>query len=194
MYLKEFLGFIATVISIVSYIPYIRDILAGKTKPHAFSWLVWATLVTIGFFGQIADKAGPGAWVTASTALLCFIVFLFSLTKGERNIVLLDWLSLLGAGVAIIFWLLTKGPLLSVILVSLIDAIGFIPTFRKSYVKPNEETLITYASSVVKYLLSLISLTNFSLITTIFPISLILTNGLFVIMVLVRRKQLKLSK
>lgn len=190
MYYKELLAVIATILSIISYIPYIRDIIKGKTKPHAFSWLVWATLVAIGFFGQIADNAGPGAWVIGSTAILCFIVFLFSLKRGEKNITFLDWLSLVSAGIAILFWVLTKEPLLSVILVTIIDAIGFIPTFRKSYIKPNEETLSTYNLSVVKYILSIIALKNYSILTVLFPASLVLTNGLFVGMLLIRRKQL----
>lgn len=192
MYYKELLAVIATIISVVSYIPYIRDILKGKTKPHAFSWLVWSILVGIGFFGQIADKAGPGAWVIASTSLLCFVVFLFSLKKGEKNIVLLDWISLISAGVAILFWIFTEEPLLSVILVTIIDAIGFIPTFRKSFMKPNEETFSTYVLSMIKYALSIIALKNFSILTVLFPASLVVTNGLFVIMLFMRKKKLYL--
>ena len=38
---KIILGVAAVLIGIAAYIAYFRNIFAGKTKPHAFSWLVW---------------------------------------------------------------------------------------------------------------------------------------------------------
>jgi len=87
---KEYLGFTATAIAFVSYLPYFRDIFANKTKPHAFSWLVWGALTAIGFAGQVAGHAGPGAWVTGFTALICFLIFIAALFKGKKNIVFVD--------------------------------------------------------------------------------------------------------
>ena len=52
---KTILGIIAVIIALAGYVPYFRDIFRGKTKPHAFSWLVWASLTGIAFFGQIFD-------------------------------------------------------------------------------------------------------------------------------------------
>jgi hypothetical protein len=101
-----------------------------------------------------------------------------------------DWLSLLGAGIAIILWIVTKGPLLSVILVTITDALGFAPTFRKSYTKPYEETLITYALSGFKLIIAFFALEKISVITALYPMYLIFANFAFVIMLLVRRNQL----
>jgi hypothetical protein len=191
---KELLGILATAIALISYIPYFRDIFAGKTKPHAFSWFIWGLLTAIGFFGQVADNAGPGAWVTGFTALICFGIAVTALLKGQKDtIVLVDWLSLVGAGVALSFWYLTKGPLLSVILITLIDALGFFPTFRKSFYKPQEETKITYFLSGLKFVVALFALQNFSIITTLYPISLVVMNWLFVVMVTVRKRQLMIK-
>lgn len=106
---KDILGITTVVIAFVSYVPYFRDIFSGRTKPHAFSWLVWGVLTGIAFFGQIADNAGPGAWVMGFTALICFLIFLAALIRGEKDIVLVDWLSLLGTGIALVFWYLTGG-------------------------------------------------------------------------------------
>src|SRR5581483_9736264 len=105
-------------------VPYIRGVLNGRTKPHAFSWLVYSVMTGIAFFGQIAGGGGAGAWVNGLTAIVCFVIFIFGLIKGRANIAFIDWFSLSGAAVALIFWFVTKGPLLSVILVTLIDALG----------------------------------------------------------------------
>jgi hypothetical protein len=58
--IKTILGISAVVIAFISYVPYICNIFAGKTKPHAFTWLIWCTLNAIAFAGQIKDKAGAG--------------------------------------------------------------------------------------------------------------------------------------
>lgn len=191
--MKVFLGSLAILIAIYSYIPYFRNILRGKTKPHAFSWFIWSLLTGIAFFAQIADKGGPGAWVTGFTALVCFFFFILALNRGEKNIVWLDWLSLIGALVALAIWTLTSDPLLSVILITVIDGLGFIPTFRKSFNKPNEETALTYSLSAIKFAIAIAALDNVTIVTTLYPASLVIMNGLFVVMVLMRRKKLSLS-
>lgn len=191
---KFVLGISAIVIAFVSYIPYVRDIFAGKTKPHAFSWFIWGVLTAIGFAGQLAGGAGSGAWVTGFTALACFSISIVGLVKGRKNIIFVDWLSLIGAGVALFLWYLTKNPLLSVILVTVIDALGFFPTFRKSYSKPQEETLSTYFLSGLKFLISLFALQNFTILTALYPVSLVVMNWLFIAMLIVRRKQLGKTK
>lgn len=191
MNFRDILGLLAVIIAFVGYVPYFRDILANKTKPHAFSWLVWGILTGIAFFGQIAGQAGPGAWVTGFTTAICFVIFVFGLIKGRKNIVLIDWLSLLGAGIALLLWFITKEPLLSVILITVIDALAFFPTFRKSFSKPYEETVSTFTLSGLKFVFSILALNKISAITALYPLSLVLMNWIFVLMLIIRRKQLK---
>lgn len=188
---KAIFGTIAIVIAFFSYLPYFNDIFTGKTKPHAFSWLVWSLISAIIYFSQISSGGGAGAWVNAFTAIICFIIFIFGLVKGRSNIIFIDWLCLLGSGIAIMLWIITKGPLLSVILVTIIDAFGFFPTFRKSFVHPHQETVITFFLSGIKYVFAIFALQSFSLVTALFPIYLVVANWLFVGMVLVRKKKLR---
>ena len=189
---KQILGVVAVGIALVSYIPYFRDILANKTKPHAFSGLVWTILTVIGFAAQISDNAGPGAWVTGVTAVLAFIIFVFALIKGRKNIVLIDWAVLAGALLAILMWQVTKEPVTAVILVTISDALGFVPTFRKSYMKPWGETLSMYILSGTKHVVAIFALENFSVVTSLYSIYLIGANASFVSMLLWRRRQVKL--
>lgn len=187
--MKTALGILATLMAFFSYIPYIRNMLSGKTKPHAFSWLVWGALTAIAFVGQVSDNAGPGAWVTGFTAMVSFFIFITALRTGEKDISKSDWFSLAGAGLAMLLWWATSNPLTAVILITLIDALGFYPTFRKSYHKPHQETAITFAISGLKFIVAIIALENLTLVTWLYPASLVLMNGIFVIMLLIRRKQ-----
>ena len=186
---KNILGAIAVAITFVSFIWYFRDVFYGQTKPHLFSWLVWGLLELIAYFAQVAKGAGPGAWVTVSSGLLCLCVFVIAIPRGEKNITRLDWISFLGALFGLALWIITKNPLSAVVLASFTDFLGFIPTFRKAYHKPQEETVILYASSCVKLVLAMIALHSFNLTTSLYPASLLVTNALFVTMVLIRRKQ-----
>lgn len=186
--MKTALGIIATVIAFYSYIPYFRDIFRGKTKPHAFSWFIWFLLTAIGFVAQISDDGGAGAWATGFTAFVAFFIFLMALKHGEKEITKSDWACLSGAFLAIGLWPFTSTPLLSVILITFIDALGFIPTFRKAYKKPHEETLQTYALSAIKFAIAIIALSNYSMVTILYPASLVVMNSLFVLMLMTRRR------
>jgi len=187
---KVVLGLIATLIAFIGYAPYFRDIISSKTKPHAFTWLVWTIMLGIAFAGQVSDNAGSGAWVTGFSMVICLIIFLVGLKYGKRNIVAIDWVLLAAAVIAILLWYLTKGPLLSVILVTMADILGFLPTVRKSLLRPYEETASTYFLGTAKYIVSIFALNNISIVTALYPSYLIFANTAFAIMLLVRRKQL----
>jgi hypothetical protein len=186
---KVVLGVLAILFGFTGYAIYLNGVFRGNIKPHAFSWLVWAFLAGIAFFGQNFDAGGAGTWVTGFTALVCMFVFFLALKKGEKNITFSDKLSLFGAVVALLLWFLTNNPLASIILITLIDVTGgYYPTVRKSYHKPHEETISLYFLSGLKWVVAIAALENYSLITWLYPVSLIITNFLFVGMLIVRRK------
>lgn len=192
--MKAFLGIAATILALYSYIPYFRNIFANRTKPHAFSWLVWFLLTAIAFVAQVRDNGEAGAWVTGFTAIVALVIFITAITQGEKNITKSDWLCLIGSFLAMGLWAITNSPLTAVILITMIDALGFAPTFRKAFHKPQEETLITFALSAVKFVIAITALSNYSAITVLYPASLVIMNGLFVVMLIIRRKQLGITK
>lgn len=194
MNLKIIIAVISILMTLIGYSYYFRDIFAGKTKPHAFSWLVWASLTAIAFAGQMSENAGPGAWITGLTACISFVIFGLAIKKGEKNITLSDKLNLAGAFIALAVWPFTKDPLLSIIIITVVDFLGFIPTIRKSFQKPYEETLIHYIFAGLKFVLAIIALENYSLTTWLYPASLVAANLLFVPMLVIRRKQLGVAK
>ncbi len=188
---KIFLGYIAVLIAFAGYSIYLRDIFRNKTKPHAFSWLIWSIMEAIAFAAQTVKHGGAGAWVTGASALISFFIFLLALAKGKKDFPWFDWLALLASFVAILLWWLTKEPVLSVILITLADAAAFIPTFRKGYNKPFEETIAEYQLSTLKHLLGIIALQAYSISTYLYPASLVVTNASFVTLLLNRRSKLR---
>lgn len=181
-------GWIGAVLSVVSCLPYIRDIFLGKTKPHAFSWLIWSILSGVGFAAQLVEHGGAGSWVLGVATPFCVFVFFLSLWRGERNYVMLDWISLFGALISIVLWWVTSDPTWSVVLITLIDVIAFVPTFRKAYAKPHEETISMYSMGALKFFLSIVALESFSIATWFYPAVLVLANTAFAWMLIYRRK------
>ncbi len=187
---KILFGAIAVIIAFSGYIPYFRDLFSGKAKPHAFSWFFWSLLSIITFAAQVTRGAGPGAWISAFWFVSSFVIFIFALRKGERNFVLLDWVSFFGALLSLLFWYLTNSPLLTVITITLVDCIAFIPTIRKSYAAPHGENATLYLCSSISYVFSLFAMKQYSFITTFNPALLVPINFLFVCFLFWRRKVL----
>src|SRR5207253_1528641 len=108
------------------YIPYFRDIIKRKTKPHAFSWFIWGLLTAIAFFAQLTKGGGAGAWVSGFTSLVLLSIAVLALIYGEKDTKIINWLSFIGALVGLILWGITKNPLSAIIIVTAIDTIAYV--------------------------------------------------------------------
>ncbi len=188
---KMILGYIGAFIAFVGYIPYFRDIFKGTTKPHAISWFIWGLITSTIFVVQLLEGGGAGSWVTGVSGLLSFVIYFFAFFKGEKKFVTIDYLSLGGALLGIFLWILTKEPLSAVIVLSITDTIGYIPTLRKAFFKPYEETLSTWLLCSLKYVFPLFAFDVFSVLNWLYPVTLIFMNMLVAILLIVRRKMIK---
>lgn len=182
-------GYIAVILSIISYIPYIYDVLKNKTRPHIFMWILWSLLSGITYFIQIYNNAGAGSWSMAISTLACFFIFLISIKRGEKQIVLLDWICFLGALLAISIWLITSNQISAVLLTTLTALLSFIPTFRKSWHRPYEETALTFTINTVKWLVSLLALTEINFFNAFYLIIVLALNGLLALMIIICRSK-----
>jgi hypothetical protein len=187
---KQAVGLIAAGLVLVGYIPYIRDILKGLTKPHVFSWALWAIVTGIAFSLQVSANAGPGSLVTLAAALMCLVVLGLGMKQGKKNIKPIDGIFLFLALISLGLWLLAKQPVLSIILVTLIDIFGFLPTVRKSIDDPYSETLSFYWINTFRFGLAIIALNEYSIITALYPVSWSLINFTFAIFLFSARRKL----
>lgn len=188
---REIFGLAALILGFVSTGVYVVSILKGDTRPHFFTHFIWFIITAIAYAAQLSDGAGPGSWVMGFTALGCLITAMMALKWGEKQITRGDKIALALSLAAIIPWVLTKDALTSVILICLIEAFAFFPTFRKSWMKPHQENMTSYMIGSLKFLLSFIALDNLTLTTGLYAGFIIVMNTGFVVMCLIRRVQLK---
>jgi hypothetical protein len=185
--LKTLLGLAAVLMTVVAHVPYLVTTLKGTNKPHIFTWIIWTLLTFIAFAAQVADNAGPGAWSTGMTGIICVIITFAALRTGEWDITRLDWVMFLAGLAAIPAWLLTSDPLWSVLIVVGIDCAAFGPTYRKSWHKPFEENSFMYGFNIPRHVMAISALQTVSLTTALYPAALLLMNVIMYVMLKLRR-------
>lgn len=190
---KETIAIIAAILAVVGNVPYLRDVLRKKVKPHPYTWLVWSIVSAVTFFGQVAKGAGVGAIPTGTSEIFTIIIFLFSIRYGFKNIKKQDTVFLLVALFGLIPWFYTKDPTVSVIIVVIIDLIAFIPTLQKTKSNPETENHILFSMNAARHVLTLFSLEAYNIATTLHSIAMIIINSLMTYLIVRPRESGKRS-
>lgn len=181
----------AVILTFVGYVPYIRDVLKKKTKPHVFTWLVFTLAGGVAYALQVVGGAGVGSWALLAAVIVCFIIFLLGLRIGDKDITRSDVIFLLLALISLLLWLVVRQPVWSVILATAVEILGFVPTIRKSWNAPYSETLFAYQIAFFRHGISIAALNQFNILTLLYPVAWTLSNLIFWIFIIVRRKQIK---
>lgn len=185
---KELLSAIAIAITFIAFVPYIQSILQGKTKPHVFSWLIWASVTFTIFLAQLSDGGGAGAWpIGVSGLITLYVAILAYVKKSDTMITKKDWFFFILAIASLPFWYFTSNPLWAVIILTTVDLIGFAPTFRNAYHHPYEEQLTFYSLMASRNFIAIMALEHYSLTTILFPAATALACLIFIQMVILKR-------
>lgn len=187
MNLKIFFTIIAAIIGVIAFIPYLRDIFLLKTKPHVYTWLIWVITQGTAVLGIWYGGGGWGALNLTVGIVFAFVVFLFSIKYGTKNITKSDTVVLIAALLAILVWWQLDQPLISVIMVTVIDVVGYVPSFRKSYEEPWSETLTSWILFSVSNVFAMLALSQYNLLTLTYLVSISFANLMLFTICLVRR-------
>ena len=193
MLLPKILLGLAVASNLTAMAIYLRAVFRNRIRPHAFTFLVWSIILGVNFAAQIYAGVGTSSILLGTNLLACLIIFSACLKKGYTAHDNKDIISLALGLAAIALWLATKHPLYSVILSCIIDLFAFIPSFRKSYRKPGEDSALAYYVSALEYLLSFPSYQVFSLTALLYPIWVLLIDASYATLIVARNRQLKIS-
>ena len=167
---KQVVSIIATIITIASFYPYIRLIRARKIKPHVFSWIIWGMTTLIAFIGQIAGQGGIGTLSVGVSAITTFYVaYLAFRNRADLTIHKADWMFLVTALLAIPVWMLTSNPLWAIVIITIVDMLGFGPTFRNVYANPKNESAWFYMVFGLRNGLAIYAMEAYNWTTILFP-------------------------
>lgn len=167
---KEVLSAVAILLTFIAFVPYLRSILGGRTKPHVFSWVIWGSTTFVVFLAQLQGQGGVGAWpIGVSGAITILVAVLAYLKKADNSITRVDWLFFVAAITALPLWYLTADPFWAVLILTNVDILGFGPTLRKAYHFPFDEQMMFYSLFAVRNGLALMALQHYSVTTVLFP-------------------------
>ncbi len=189
---KAILSGVAIALTFLAFIPYIRSILKGITKPHVFSWIIWGTTTFFVFLAQLDDNGGVGAWPIGVSGIITVMIAYLAYTKrSDISITKSDWLLLIMAMSALVLWYLLKDPLWAVVVLTIVDSIGFIPTIRKVYHAPYSEPLSFIILFFLRNILVILALEHYSITTVLFPAVIALDCLLLIALIMIRRQKIK---
>jgi hypothetical protein len=187
-------GVLAGLITLIAYVPYIRDIFKGKTKPVRATWFIWTVLSGIALTSQIASG---GKWSVAMTIAQVFgvtTVFILSIKQGYGGLNRKEIISLIIAGLGLALWAATNKPLLALLCVVMVDAAGSWLTIFKSYKDPGSETLSTWVLDCVSSIFALIAIGSLNYTLILYPGYLFVANGAVVVVILLAKQKKGLRK
>jgi hypothetical protein len=113
-----------------------------------------------------------------------------SFRYGTRDITWGDTAILLGAVGAILLWVVFDRPLLSVLFVTGIDMLGYVPSFRKSYADPWGETLSSWFLFALSNMFALLALSEYNLLTATYFVSITVANLALFLFCMYRRMKI----
>ena len=116
---------------------------------------------------------------------------LLAMKFGEKILTKKDTMLLIATFLAMILWYYTENDLVAIMLVCLIDSVGFYFTWKKSYRHPFDENLNSYIIWTLEFLCAFVAIEHKTLINMFHPALLTTSEILFVLFLLYRRKVVK---
>jgi len=172
------LGLAAGVFGIAAYPPYIRDVMNGSTRPARATWLIWSILSVIALGSQASAGAHWSIVMTIVKTLGVVTVAVLALRYGSGGLSRSDMVALAAALCGLGLWLFMSQPLMALLLVIAVDAIGSWMTLRQALRQPAFETPATWLLNSVSSLLGLLAVGSWRFTLMVYPAYLLLANGI----------------
>jgi hypothetical protein len=178
------IGVVATMLSVVAFIPYIRAIFKNQTKPSGASWWTWSilTIVTV-----ISSRVAGAPWQVLMLPLwLCLsqlTVAILSIKRGDNNWDLLNKFCITGALLGILLWLVTGQPLIALLISVIADFLASIPNFRHVYLNPEQENRLGWTLGFGSAILEIFAISNWSVAESGWAIYFLINMGIMFLLV-----------
>ncbi|HEX4774862.1 MAG TPA: hypothetical protein VH234_05075 [Candidatus Saccharimonadales bacterium] len=188
--IKELLSISAGLIMLFSFIPYSKDILAGKVKPARSTRLMFVLLWILLILQQRSLGSGWLLAMSYGDAIGAVSILFLSFKKGVGGLTKVDLACYCLLLVDVIVWVSTGSAFVALLLSIVGDVISMTPVLIKTWRQPWTETVLFFALGVVAPLLNLAGSNRYSLAIIVFPIYIAVINLVEAILILYRQSQI----
>jgi hypothetical protein len=185
--LAPLLGVLAGVMSVADTIPYVRDILRGRTRPHRGTWLIWGTLAIVVVLSQRADGASWSLVMVVTDAVLTLLIFALSIRRGVGGVARGEVAMIGIAAVGVAGWAIADEPLVATAGVIAADLTGAALMVPKTWRDPASETLSTFAFASAAGALAAGAVGALDASLLLYPVYFCLVNGALAALIVQRR-------
>lgn len=179
---------LSSILTVASAVPYIIEIIKGKTKPRVVSWFTWSVLTAIACVASFADGQYAGGILLLFATIETVSIVILGLWYGDRKFGRFDVICQLGAVVGLVLWLLFNSPEIAIIATISIDLIGALPSIKHSWQKPHEETWLTFALAGLGGVCTVLAATDWKVTAVGYPIYIAVVNVVFTLIILGRHQ------
>lgn len=136
--MQTYLGYIAGILSVLAYVPYIRAILADRNKPESptkcrpkrASWIIWVVTSWIIIATMNANSSAFSKYQAWAYAIGASVTFLVSIRYGIGGWRLSDRVYLGMALSGLILWGILHSAWYAFALAAIVDGIGVLPVIK----------------------------------------------------------------
>jgi hypothetical protein len=185
---RDALGVLSVVLAVLAAAIYILQTLRGEVRPHPLSWFVFGTLSLTGYWVQRDEGARQGSWALLAMTVICFLFVAVSVARGERSFSRQEWAFVVASGAVFIIYLFTGEANVAAALTTLVDALGYGPTFTRGWSFPRKDSAASFALNAAKFVPSLMAMDPISFATSFYPAALLVLNSAVSIMLIMRRR------
>ena len=188
---RDALGLLSVAIAIAAAAIYVYQTLRGEVRPHPLSWFVFGVLSGVGYWVQRDEGAAQGSWALLAMTLICFLFVAASVARGERSFSKPEWAFVAASAAAFVLYLSTREANVAAALITLIDALGYGPTFVRGWSEPNKDSVASFALNAAKFVPSLMAMDPITFATSFYPATLLVLNTAVSVLLVARRRALR---
>ena len=95
--MKNIFIIISSALTVLSALPYLRNVVARKTKPRIVSWFTWTLITAMAAAASFAEHNYASAFLALSACSQTILIVILGYKYGDRNFEKIDVFSQLAA-------------------------------------------------------------------------------------------------
>jgi hypothetical protein len=122
--------------------------------------------------------------------VICFVFVATSVARGERSFSPREWSFAVAGGAVFVLYLFTRESNVAAALTTIVDALGYGPTFVRGWSHPRKDSVTSFALNGAKFVPSLMAMDPISFATSFYPATLLVLNAAVSTVLVLRRRAL----